>query len=181
LATAIILGAGSAAAGAALALTRDTGVEVTVLDIGLTLEAARQQTVDLIATKEPEDWDEGVVQLISGQPERSNVRGLPEKREFGSDFPFRNAGQLDHVTVCSEVNRSIVSGAYGGFSNVWGAQVMPFNSATLGTWPLAAKDIQPHYRAILASIPYAAEEDDLAALSPLIGEAEPLPPLGQVP
>lgn len=175
MATAIILGAGSAAAGAALALTKHTGIEVTVLDIGLTLEAARQQTVDLIATKEPEDWDEGVVQLISGQPERSDVRGVPEKREFGSDFPFRNGGQLEHVAAGSEVNRSIVSGAYGGFSNVWGAQVMPFNSATLGTWPFAAKDIQPDYRAILASIPYAAEEDDLAALSPLIGEAEPLP------
>ena len=175
--TAIILGAGQAAAGAALALTRHTGIEVTILDIGLTLETARQQTVDLIAAKAPEDWDSGIVQLISGQPVHSNVRGLPEKRVFDSDFPFRNCGQLEHITMNSGLNQSIVSGAYGGFSNVWGAQVMPFNSATLSTWPFTAQDIQPHYRAVLKSIPYAAEEDDLATLSPLIGEAEPLPPL----
>jgi thioredoxin reductase len=45
MATAIILGGGPAAAGAALALTRQAGLEVTVLDVGLTLETARQETV----------------------------------------------------------------------------------------------------------------------------------------
>jgi ferredoxin len=117
------------------------------------------------------------VQLVSAQPVRSNVRGLPEKRVFGSDYPFRDGGQLDHVAVGHAVNPSLVSGAYGGFTNVWGSQAMPYNAATFSTWPFAAQDIEPHYRAIMASIPYAAEEDDLASLFPLVGEAEPLPPM----
>ena len=175
MATAIIIGAGPAAAGAALALTKDSETEVTVVDIGLTLESARRETVDLIGGQAWEERDNGIVQLIPAQPVHSNVRGLPEKRVFGSDFPFRDAGQLQSVTV-DAVNPSLVSGAYGGFSNVWGSQVMPFNSTAFRTWPFAAHHMRRHYREILDAIPYAAEDDDLATVSPLIGEGEALPP-----
>ena len=73
------------------------------------------------------------------------------------------------------MNRALVSGAYRGFSNVWGSQVMPFTEATFDTWPVSATEMEPHYRAILEEVPLAGEEDNLAELFPLIGMPTPLP------
>ena len=70
---------------------------------------------------------------------------LPEKRIYGSDFPFRDVGQLDGITALGDANPSVVSGAYGGFSNVWGAQVMPFSEATFDLWPVSLGEMGPHY------------------------------------
>ena len=35
--------------------------------------------------------------------------------------------------------------AYGGFSNVWGSQLMPFTTPTFESWPVSAAEIRPHY------------------------------------
>ena len=96
---ALIIGSGPAAAGAALALSREN-LEITVVDIGLRLEKERQQLVDILATSDPYQWDAPLVENISEQSVGSKTRGVPEKRLYGSDYPFRNVGQLD--------------GAYGG-------------------------------------------------------------------
>ena len=44
------------------------------------------------------------VDLISRQPVDDTVKGLPQKRAYGSDFPFRNVGQLDGVTALGQAN-----------------------------------------------------------------------------
>jgi len=71
----------------------------------------------------------------------------------------------------------VISGAYGGLSNVWGSQVMPFTASTFAEWPVSLADMEPHYRKILDEIPYAGEVDALAEHFPLIGDAHPLPEL----
>jgi len=95
------------------------------------------------------------------------VRGLPEKRSFGSDFPFRNVGQLTGLTSSRDVNPSVLSGAYGGFSKVWGVQVIPFSAAVFDSWAMPVVEFEWHYKEILRHLPYAAEDDDLAELFPL--------------
>ena len=60
---------------------------------------------------------------------------------------------------------------------MWGAQVMPLSAAMFAEWPVSLDEMEPHYRAILSSIPYAAEQDDLAPTFPLFGTPKPLPPL----
>lgn len=94
---------------------------------------------------------------------------------FGSDFPFRDAGQLEGLTSVPGGNARSVSGAFGGFSNVWGAQVMPFSRATLEEWPTGYERLLPHYRAVLENIPFAGADDDYSELFPLLGRADPLP------
>lgn len=173
--TALILGSGPAAAGAALALSRAPDVEITILDIGLQLEEDLQATVQELSSSDPSDWDAEAVGKVSTRPVQSTSKGLPQKRSHGSDFPFRDIGQLDGITALDGTNRSVISAAYGGFSNVWGSQIMPFTAATFDTWPVPFPQIEPHYQAILNQIPFAAEPDDLAALFPLIGSATPLP------
>lgn len=174
--TALIIGAGPAAAGTALALSRSPDIAITVLDIGLQLEPGLRAVVGDLASGDPSDWDEREVRAVSARPVRSKAKGLPEKRSYGSDYPFRDLGQLAGIEALGDVNPSLVSAAYGGFSNVWGAQVMPFTAATFDAWPIRMLDMAPHYQTILDRLPFAAEPDDLAPMFPLLGSASPLPP-----
>jgi ferredoxin len=54
---------------------------------------------------------------------------------------------------------------------------MPFSRSTFDTWPVSWADIEPHYRAVLAEVPLAGEEDDYAAAFPLLAARSALPPL----
>jgi len=183
--SALIIGSGPAAAGAALALSRQDGVKITVLDVGVRLEADKQALVDDLAAAPPQSWAPRAIEVVGAQPvvapidahHQNPTDALPEKRTYGSDFPFRDVGQLTGVTARGRANGAVISGAYGGFSNVWGAQVMPFTSASFDTWPVSSLHMEPHYRSVLSRIPFAAEGDDLAALFPLLADAAPLPTL----
>ena len=104
---------------------------------------------------------------------------MPQKRSYGSDFPFRDVGQLGGIDALDPANGSVVSGAYGGFSNVWGAQIMPFSRATFDRWPISMADLEPHYRVALGEMTLAGDEDDLAELFPLLAPARSLPPLAE--
>lgn len=173
--SALIVGSGPAAAGVALALEEVPDLEITVVDIGHQLEPPLRAAVDALRNLDPVAWDPADVGAIVAQPVSAGTRSLPQKRAYGSDFPFRDAGQASGITTIDGANRDVVSGAYGGFSNVWGAQIMPFAAAVTRRWPIRSLD--DHYRAILAAIPYAAEDDDLAGHFPLLAPPRPLPPL----
>ena len=175
--TALIIGSGAAAAGAALALSHRENLEIAVIDIGLQLENDREQLIEAMASSSPEEWDGKTIELTSKQPVASRKSGIPEKRIFGSDYPFRNVGQLDGLTTVNGSAASLISSAYGGFSNVWGSQIMPFTSTAFESWPANAATMQRHYEAILRHIPFAGEEDDLAARFPLMRPPAPLPPM----
>ena len=58
-----------------------------------------------------------------------------------------------------------------------GAQIMPFSRATFDHWPFGWDEIEPHYRAVLAEVPLAAEDDDYAEHFPLLSARGPLPPV----
>jgi len=74
---------------------------------------------------------------------------------------------------------SVISGAYGGFSNLWGAQIMPFSAATFERWPIKSSEMQDHYRFALGEMALAGDQDDLADLFPLMTEPRPLPQLAE--
>jgi ferredoxin len=175
--TVLIIGSGPAAAGAALALSAGEDIAVTVIDIGERLDVEGQQVVEHLASAEPAQWEPSLVARVSAQPVSSGRRGLPEKRTYGSDYPFRNVGQLDGLTADEDATTSLISAAYGGYSNVWGSQLMPFTTSAFNSWPVDAVEMSTHYEAILNEIPYAGEVDDLAENFPLMHRADPLPAL----
>ena len=174
--TALIIGSGPGAAGAALALTADPSQQVTVIDVGGTLEPDLQSALQRLATTDEGGWSPTDVESVSHQPVPTRRGGLPQKRVYGSDFPFRDVGQLAGIEPLGSANPSAVSGAYGGFSNVWGAQIMPFSKQTFDGWPISWIDMEPHYRTALTEMTLAGEEDDLNELFPLMAEARRLPP-----
>ena len=172
----LILGSGPAAAGAALALTARGDCAVTVVDAGVQLDDPNASALQRVSAVEPAMWSSADLELLGAQPQPASGGALPEKLAYGSDYPFRDAGQLLGVSAAPGVHRALVSAAYGGFSAVWGAQILPFPRSGFDGWPLGTADLDPHYRAVLRRIPFAAETDDLAAILPLHVDAQPLPP-----
>jgi ferredoxin len=175
----LIIGAGPAAAGAALALSGDPDVEIRVIDVGGRLEADNDAARLRMAAAAPTEWSSSDVRIVSESAHRTEGNPLPEKRNFGSDFPFHDFGQLEGVSGEGGVNTHVVSGAYGGFTNTWGAQTMVYSAASFDDWPFPRSELEADYRAILSQIPYAGEHDDLAEYHPLWGDAEHLPSLSE--
>jgi choline dehydrogenase-like flavoprotein len=175
--TSLIVGSGPAAAGVALALSRYRDEEIIVIDIGVRLSDQKRSIIDRLSLLSNCEWPAEELEAIRSKAVRSARNSLPEKRSYGSDYPFRDVGQLQGVHGLKGANRAVISGAYGGFSTVWGSQIMPFSAATFKEWPVGLDQMEPHYRAILSHIPFAAEEDDLAQNFPLLGEPTPLPPV----
>jgi len=173
----IIIGSGPAAAAAVLAMSEKRDEKITVFDPGTVLDAETQEVISRLSKLRVDDWDEKDVHRVSLQPKQIQSGSLPQKRSYGSDFPFVNEGQLDGVYCEGRINPAVISSAYGGFSNVWGAQIMPFSAATFKRWPFDFAAMEKHYRTILGHIPFAGESDDLDEWFPLIGSPEPLPPL----
>ncbi len=173
----IVVGSGPAAAGACLALLEAGDVRVTVVDVGGQLEADNASARDRLSAAVPAQWSPIDLDVIREQPVAEVAGQLPQKRAYGSDFPFRDLGQLKGVQSGPDANASVVSSAFGGFSNVWGAQVMPFSRSTFARWPVGWDEIEPHYRAVLQEVPLAADSDDLEEIFPLLGPSRSLPPL----
>lgn len=173
----IVIGSGPAAAAVTLALLARDGESVMVMDLGASLESDRRELLASVSSDHPAEWSAEVRSMLAQQPVAETRGELPQKRVFGSDFPFRELGQLEGIDTVSGGNRRIVSGAFGGFSNAWGAQILPFTRETIAEWPIAYNDLLPHYEAILRHVPFAGVDDDYSESFPLLAPASPLPPL----
>ena len=171
----VIVGSGPSAAAAALALDGVREAKITILDLGTELESERQAARSVLATTSPHRWTRRDLDLVSAPPQAKSFGKLPTKQIYGSNFVFENSGQLDDIDADGEANPLVVSGAYGGFSNTWGAQLMPYSTGTFRTWPIPRVDFEPHYREILRQIPYSGESDDLEETFPLMGTPDGLP------
>jgi choline dehydrogenase-like flavoprotein len=177
--TSLIIGSGPAAAGAALALSRDRTQKIVVVDVGGSLEDDRQRLRDTIASTAEREWSDDAIGAIAYQPVVERRKALPEKWSYGSNFPLRDVGQLEGVRAVGGANRSVISGAYGGFSNLWGAQIMPFSAATFDRWPFSRQEMDPHYRTALDEMTLTGDDDDLSTLFPLLTSPPPLPKLSE--
>jgi choline dehydrogenase-like flavoprotein len=177
--THLVIGSGPSAAAVALALSEHPGQQVTVLDLGGRLEEERRAVRDRLASAQPVDWQPRDLDVVAAKSTGSELpTAVPQKRTFGSAYPFRDRGQLRGISGTPGTNLDVVSSAYGGFSTLWGAQIMPFSRSTFDHWPVSWDDMEPHYRAVLGEVPLAGDDDDLAELFPLLRPTSGLPPLG---
>ncbi len=162
----IVVGSGPAAAGATMALEA-TSLDVTVIDIGLTLDNQRQSVLQELRAEVRDRWSPENLALITEAPAAGSAVGLPEKRTYGSDYPYRDVGQLDGIRTDQHLNSKLVSGAYGGFSTVWGAQFMPFSESILSEWPVPRSALARSYEKVFDRVPFTAVDDDLGQKYPL--------------
>jgi choline dehydrogenase-like flavoprotein len=159
----VVVGAGPTAVAAAKALVA-AGERVIVLDTGLVLEPEREGARRRMAATTPRMWQPSDLALTSYAADGTTGQGY--KRLFGSDLAFRDDGVLE-LSVAPGVGAR-PSYALGGLSNVWGSGLLPYTDRDLAGWPIAASDLAEGYRAVLDFLPYAAEEDELAELYPIV-------------
>lgn len=173
----IVIGTGPAAAAAVLALADDPEQQITVVDIGERLAADTVAALGRMSAQQPAEWGAEDRTMVTAQPVRIGGAGLPQKRAYGSAHMFADRGQLHGLAMPNGGNDAAVSAALGGFSSVWGAQIMPFTRATFDRWPVSWSEIEPHYRAVLSEVPLAGEDDDYAEDFPLLHASSSLPPV----
>jgi ferredoxin len=161
-----IIGSGPSGISAAKALL-DRGMKVVMLDVGMTLEADISSKVMAMRNTSRDCWDpETLVQIKQSFLEKQDT--LSAKRIFGSDYPYRTP------KGCFELSSTSVglkpSFARGGFSNVWGASILPYADFDLEGWPIGESDLAPYYRRVLDWIGFAGQKDALSDLYPLYAE-----------
>jgi choline dehydrogenase-like flavoprotein len=158
-----VIGSGPAGVACAQALLR-RGAEVRLLDAGIELEPDRAKIVRQLGAGPPSSWLPEHVAVLK-ESMQATAKGIPLKRVFGSDFPYRDADL--HVPATYQGVGILPSLALGGFSNVWGAAMLPGADADLGDWPVKNADLSEHYRAVLEFTGLSAQRDDLERVFPL--------------
>jgi len=169
----LVVGSGASAVAAAWALL-DRGVRVCMLDGGLQLEPERAAAVARLRELPRSAWTPRELEAAKGKVV-ATAQGVEDKLLFGSSFVFRGMDWFHPVRLLGAKMYQTL--AEGGLSNVWGASILPALDADLAGWPLAVADLAPHYRAVLAHLPFAAREDDVAQLLPLYDDRRNPAPL----
>jgi len=160
----VVLGSGPASTMCAVALV-ERGVRVLMIDPGEQLEQARSRVVeDALRASSHAQWGSELSRMVR-ENTSPDVRGLPRKLAYGSDFPFR---WKEHgVELHQENVETLTSHAIGGLSNVWGANILPLLSNDTRDWPFPVETLGAFYRKVAARIPVSARVDGLAELFPL--------------
>jgi choline dehydrogenase-like flavoprotein len=166
--SAIVVGSGPAAAGAVDSLV-DLGLAVSVLDVGLRLDAGTREVVQRMSQTSPEKWLPADLDRITAR-DKPETETVHSKRCYGSGYAFDdcdNALRIDWDGPKS-FNHSL---SYGGLTNVWGASMLPYRPEDLTDWPVPHAELIPHYRAIMRMVPCTnGREDDLEAILPSYSE-----------
>lgn len=147
---------------AAVALTR-RNVRVTMLDAGRRLEEERVQIVGRLQNTRPAGWAPGDVQALK-EGVAATSSGIPLKRLFGSDFPFRTEGAGQSFEYNNAGLRP--SFAEGGLSTVWGGGMLPFHPDDIADWPFPAAELEEGYLGVQSFVPCSGAPNDSESLAP---------------
>jgi choline dehydrogenase-like flavoprotein len=145
----------------------EQGRRVTMLDGGVRLEEDRAAVVRRLGEMPSEDWPESALDVLKEGME-SGLGGIPLKRVYGSDFPYRDTERFADLR-CNGADMTF-SLALGGLSNVWGAAVLPFTEDDIDDWPIGLDDLAPYYERVLRDIPLSAAPDGLSRSLPLYSD-----------
>jgi len=158
----LIIGSGPAAVGAAMALDH-----VHVADAGESLESATANRAASLGRKAVSLWPKDDVEWLKStlQP---NTNGVKTKLSFGSNYPYEIPKSGPAWDVRGGLKPSF---AFGGLSTVWGASVLPYRQEEIKNWPITLKELEPHYRAVLAETGLAGVRDDLEEILPSYHDA----------
>jgi choline dehydrogenase-like flavoprotein len=160
-----VIGSGLAGVAAAAALA-ERGVRPVLLDVGERIDPERAAAVRRLGAAPPEDWDDADRELVFANPTLRDGSRRPKKLAFGSDFFY--AAPAPPSALRAEGAAPPFTRAEGGFSQGWGASVLPPADEDLEAWPLRTADLLPFYRRVLEDKPYSARDDGLSARFPIV-------------
>ena len=155
----LIVGSGPAGYAAALA---NPGRDVMVVDPGFSPRSV--------------EWEEGSSLLRSKrsgtiEPEHVIGPGFESLHNLHGDFlsPKLKGPLMRFVIDGAEVWTPVRSSSFqprlslarGGLANAWGAGAFRFNAQELARFPIAPRDLEPHYRALIGHIGVTGASGDL--------------------
>lgn len=159
-----VIGSGFAGVFAAHALVA-RGLKVTMLDVGETLDPRRRAVVAQLRGLESQAWPAADYDLISANP---TVGGdeLPKKMHFGSDYIYAARRPFAQVTTNTAGRAPFPTFARGGFSNIWGAAVLPPDACDMADWPVSHPAMEPYFRKVAAILPLCGDGGSLSRSFP---------------
>jgi choline dehydrogenase-like flavoprotein len=172
-----VIGSGFSGAAAVRALV-ERGLRPTILDVGETLDPRRQATVERLKDVPPDLWPRDDYALIK-QNATVGSGELPKKVHFGSDYIYAGNRSFAPLRTLVSTRAPYPTFAKGGFSNIWGAAVLPTDACDMADWPLSRGEMEPHFRRVAQLLPICGGEGTLeqafpAYASPL-GSLDPGP------
>jgi choline dehydrogenase-like flavoprotein len=174
---AAVIGSGLAGVSVAHALSK-RGVDVTILDVGETLDARRAAIVDKLHNLPTHLWAENDFAILK---ENSTIKGglLPKKVFFGSDRIYADDRPFAPLTALVSGRVPYPTFTKGGFSNIWGAAMLPTAPCDMADWPVTPAELEPHYREIARLVPLCGGAGTLSQAFPAyrepLGDIDPSP------
>lgn len=170
-----VIGSGLAGAFAARALAA-RGLKVTMLDVGETLDPRRNATVARLRELGPEAWPPADRDLISANATIGSDE-LPKKMHFGSDYIYAEDRPFAQVITNTAGRAPFPTFARGGFSNIWGAAVLPPDACDMVDWPISRGAMEPYFRQVAETLPLCGDGGSLSQSFPAyrnaLGQLDP--------
>lgn len=133
----IVVGSGPAGVSAAKGLL-ERGHQVTLLDVGHTLEPEKQILLQQVRYNNK--------LKIASLQYQANAKKKP-KLPYGSNFVYK--GVKDYFLWQTQDCYFKPSFAQGGLSNVWGGAIAEYSPKELSNWPAASRDLSDYYSQII--------------------------------
>ena len=169
-----IVGSGHTAIAVARKLV-ERGVRPTILDVGDTLDPALQQVIERLRTMPRTEWAAEDIAEVTRNATVTTDK--PRRLAYGSHYVY--GGNRDAAPFDESEEGPRPTFARGGFSEVWGAAMLPADDCDIANWPIRHADLAPYYQQVLDGLPLSAVDDGLARHFPLFRsnpEALKLPP-----
>ena len=167
-----IIGSGLSGISAAKVLV-ERGIKPLILDCGKRLDNDRQLIVKNFSSLDPTQWPKKNKARILQNQTIQNKKTLPNKLAFGSDYFYGRSSPS--APVIADGLFPPFSYARGGFSEGWGATVLPPDDCDLEDWPIKNFHLKPFFSKVLEGFPYSACEDGLSKYFPLYSnEVDPI-------
>ena len=156
----IIIGSGPSGVSCATALLKKN-IKVLMIDSGNELEKNVKNEISKLFNLEYEDWPKDVI----NKPPSKYYKGIPLKQCYGSNFIYKISDPYKYHFKKNIGLRP--SFAKGGFSNIWGAAIMPCNKNDIADWPIKIKSLSPFYKEVMKLFDVSAQKDNLLKYFPI--------------
>jgi hypothetical protein len=159
-----VIGSGFAGTFAAKALV-DRGFKVTILDVGDILDSQRDQAVRKLRSGKV-DLSSSEFKMIS-ENSTFDTNKIPTKLHFGSDYIYAKERPYSRLDLPQGARGPYPTFAKGGFSNIWGAAVLPTASCDTLDWPIPRPDIEKYFKKVADFIPLCGGTGNLDEAFPI--------------